>query len=617
MSKFLTRPEFKGGATVNGTEVINSSGTWVGNITSSPSGIALTDGHILVGNGSNVAADVALTGDISITNAGVAAIASDSIVNADIKTTAAIAYSKLALTDSVLNADINSSAAIDWSKMAAVTAANIILGSAGNVATVTPLTGDVSITNAGLTTVTDLTITGEAQGDVLYRNATNWVRLAAGTAGQALITSGAGSNPYWGAPSVALASKLSNPFDIEGGTNDITVNVTTQTVGAPSLTIPDFANVDDTFCFLTLEQTFVGAKTFPNTGLHILDTNASHDLIIIPGSDLTADRNFTITTGDAARTLTMAGNITTANDFITAGNFSLTLTTTAGTDVTLPTTGTLATLAGTESLSGKTLTTPKILTTDYIADGGGDELLYFVESATPVNYVQVQNADTLNPAIIRANGSDGNVDLKLYGKASGCVYVADGTDPTKDLYFNVAGATANKTMQIVSSHTDDKALTLPDATDTLVGKATTDVFTNKSYDCNGTGNVLTNVDCTELDSKAIPATETGVTSIPFILWGHVSNEVAAVKLTDSMPVKAMLVRAWSQNTSGDGGTWKIQDNGSNDVTDVVTAAASDKDIDNASQIDDDYSTISAGHDVYINASNTLDAYIFCEFVAVD
>lgn len=38
--------------------------------------------------------------------------------------------------------------------------------------------------------------------------------------------------------------------------------------------------------------------TVPNTGLHLLDTNASHDLIIAPGSNLTADRTLTITTGD-------------------------------------------------------------------------------------------------------------------------------------------------------------------------------------------------------------------------------------------------------------------------------------------------------------------------------
>ena len=57
-------------------------------------------------------------------------------------------------------------------------------------------------------------------------------------------------------------------------------------------------------------DTLTTGLTFPNAGLHILDTNASHDLIIAAGSDLTADRTLTITTGDAARTLTLSGNAT-------------------------------------------------------------------------------------------------------------------------------------------------------------------------------------------------------------------------------------------------------------------------------------------------------------------
>jgi hypothetical protein len=35
------------------------------------------------------------------------------------------------------------------------------------------------------------------QGDIIYRNATQWVRLPAGTAGQVLHTNGAGANPAW------------------------------------------------------------------------------------------------------------------------------------------------------------------------------------------------------------------------------------------------------------------------------------------------------------------------------------------------------------------------------------------------------------------------------------
>ena len=55
--------------------------------------------------------------------------------------------------------------------------------------------------------------------------------------------------------------------------------------------------------------------TVPNVGLHLLDTNASHDLIVKPGSDLTADKTLTITTGDADRTVTLSGDTTLADWF--------------------------------------------------------------------------------------------------------------------------------------------------------------------------------------------------------------------------------------------------------------------------------------------------------------
>ena len=77
---------------------------------------------------------------------------------------------------------------------------------------------------------------------------------------------------------------------ITGTANQITI---TNAAGSITISIPDTAGI-----------------TFSNEGLHILDTNASHDLIIKAGSDLTADRILTITTGDAARTITLATDLT-------------------------------------------------------------------------------------------------------------------------------------------------------------------------------------------------------------------------------------------------------------------------------------------------------------------
>lgn len=136
---------------------------------------ALANGSLWIGNGSNVATAVAMSGVIAITNAGVTSIVDGSIVNAD----------------------INASAAIAFSKLAALTSGNILVGSAGNVATEVSMSGDVAISNTGVTTVTDLTISGEAAGDILYFNGTNWVKLAIGTAGQVLTVNGGGTAPVW------------------------------------------------------------------------------------------------------------------------------------------------------------------------------------------------------------------------------------------------------------------------------------------------------------------------------------------------------------------------------------------------------------------------------------
>ncbi len=148
----------------------------------------LQDGNIFVGNASNIATGVAVSGDITISNTGVTAIAAGVIVNADINASAAIAFSKLASLTSaeilvgsagnvptavamtgdiaitntgvtsiqagaIVNADINAAAAIAFSKLASLPSTQILVGSAGNVATAVAVTGDVTIGNTGVTAI--------------------------------------------------------------------------------------------------------------------------------------------------------------------------------------------------------------------------------------------------------------------------------------------------------------------------------------------------------------------------------------------------------------------------------------------------------------------------------
>lgn len=68
-------------------------------------------------------------------------------------------------------------------------------------------------------------------------------------------------------------------------------------------------------------------------------------------------------------------------------------------------------------------------------------------------------------------------------------YIVDNADNTKKLNIDVTGTTGI-TGTLQSTFTTAKTLVLPDAADTLVGKATTDTFTNKTFDTAGTGNVF-------------------------------------------------------------------------------------------------------------------------------
>ena len=68
----------------------------------------------------------------------------------------------------VVNADINATAGIAYSKLAPLTSGNVLLGSAGNVATPTAISGDATVSSAGALTIgTDAVDSAEVVDDSL------------------------------------------------------------------------------------------------------------------------------------------------------------------------------------------------------------------------------------------------------------------------------------------------------------------------------------------------------------------------------------------------------------------------------------------------------------------
>lgn len=102
-------------------------------------------------------------------------------------------------------------------------------------------------------------ISGLAQGDILYYNGTDWVRLGAGTSGQFLQTQGTGANPQW-ATNTAVVKQVVTHYD----TSDYTLSVTgnsTPTAGTTLGTITPTSASSKIIC-----NFFIGIIAGPDNG---------------------------------------------------------------------------------------------------------------------------------------------------------------------------------------------------------------------------------------------------------------------------------------------------------------------------------------------------------------
>jgi hypothetical protein len=143
----------------------------------------------------------------------------------------------------------------DWNtfnnKLSTVLAsANILVGNSSNVATARSLSGDATVNNTGVISLSrdavdstniqnnnvggdKLFLTGNVQGDIMYFNGIDWVRLPAGDVGKFLRTNGAGANPSWETASTTAGTLTSFSFTNANGFTGTVANPTT----TPALTI--------------------------------------------------------------------------------------------------------------------------------------------------------------------------------------------------------------------------------------------------------------------------------------------------------------------------------------------------------------------------------------------
>jgi len=303
---------------------------------------------------------------------------------------------------------------------------------AGTGITVTP-------SDVGNTTTISITNTAVTAGN--YGSATAIPVLTINAQGQvtaastASITTTLGIAGDTGTDSIALAT---DTITFAGGTG------LTSTVTSASNTVT--FDIDSTVATLTGTQTLTNKTlTTPTinggthtgiTSLGVRDTSAAYDVTIAAVSSvtLTAGRTLTLDLENAARTISLGGNIDIAGNLTTSGANALTLTTTASTNVTLPTSGTLY---GTASGS---ITSSQLATS--LSDETGSGVVVFGTSPAFTTSVTTGSSsfDVFNTTASTVNAFGAATSLAI-GASSGTLTIGNATiTGTNATTFNMNGA---------------------------------------------------------------------------------------------------------------------------------------------------------------------------------
>lgn len=238
---------------------------------------------------------------------------------------------------------------------------------------------------------------------------------------------------------------------------------------------------------------------------------ASTDTILTISSIATVDR--TITMPDATTTLVGADNIQTiSNKTIIDPNIStiinngiLTLPTTTDTLVGRTTNDTLLNKKLSDSTTSIVNSVDDTKAMKFFINGSTNTYTLLSTNQTSIRTITIPD---ITDTLITRNSVDILTNKKLHTNSNSII---DQSDNTISLNFALNNATTNTTTTINSEQTVNRTITLPDATDTLIGKNTSDILTNKQIQ-NNTFKFIDGTDPTKILKFSTSGATVGMTT---------------------------------------------------------------------------------------------------------
>jgi hypothetical protein len=422
----------------------------------------------------------------------------------------------------------------------------------------------VSATAGSLDDLTDVTITSAAQGDILYRNATVWVNLAAGTSGKFLRTNGAAANPSWETVTATITGADTRVLFFDGadtpaGDAGFTYNKTTDAVSANGGFLP---MVNDTGALgsatLSFSDVFIasgGLINFANGNAVI--THSSGILTVSTG-----DLRVTTAGTDAASVVTVGGTQTLTNKTLTSPTIGTSPTAAGATWTDLGTVTTADINGGTidgaviggasaGAITGTTITA----NTGFLPDADGGAYLGQATQAFSGLFL-----DTL----ATVNFDNGNAVIT---HSSGVLTVSTG-----DLRVTTAGTNAASVVTVGGTQTlTSKTLTSPTikTSPTAAGATWTDLGTVTTADINGgtiDGAVIGGASSaagtfTTLSATTIELGHASDTTLARVSAGVVSIEGSNIIKANTTATRTIVLTAaggWPSTTAGCATNTKVE-----------------------------------------------------------